>query len=74
MCARPIWNELHKYRPYHLTHHSKTATAEDPDLCLVSGLPTTRHSLMRKCLRDLSGVTGLIFLLGCLIMHYGVLQ
>jgi hypothetical protein len=29
---------------------------------------------MRKCLRDLSGVTGLKFLLGRLLMDAGVLQ
>ncbi|MFM9488997.1 fatty acid desaturase family protein [Pseudomonas monachiensis] len=74
LCARPVWNELHKYRPYHLTHHAKTSTAEDPDLCLVTGLPTTRSSILRKCLRDLSGVTGLKFLLGRFLMDAGVLQ
>lgn len=73
LCSRPIWNELHKYRPYHLTHHAKTATAADPDLCLVAGLPTTRASLARKFLRDLSGITGLKFLIGRLLMDAGVL-
>jgi fatty acid desaturase len=74
LCARPIWNELHKYRPYHLIHHSKTSTTHDPDLCLVARLPTTRRSLMRKYLRDLSGVTGIKFLLGRVLMDAGVLQ
>lgn len=74
LCARPIWNELPKYRPYHLVHHSKTSTAQDPDLSLISGFPTTRLSLLRKLLRDVSGLTGLKFLLGRLLMDAGVLK
>jgi fatty acid desaturase len=74
LCARPIWNDLRKYRPYHMVHHSKTSTIDDPDLCLVAKLPTTRGSLMRKFLRDLCGMTGLKFLAGRLLMDAGVLQ
>lgn len=74
LCARPIWNELHKYRPYHLVHHAHTSTAQDPDLSLVSGFPTSRRSLLRKLLRDLTGMTGLKFLLGRLLMDAGVLK
>lgn len=74
LCARPIWNQLHKYRPYHLVHHAKTSSAEDPDLSLVSGFPTSRRSLLRKFARDLSGLTGLKFLLGRLLMDAGVLK
>jgi len=74
LCVRSIWNELRKYRPYYLNHHAKTSTVDDPDLCLVAGLPTTRRSLMCKCLRDLSGVTGLKFLVGRLLMDARVLQ
>ncbi|ENV50789.1 Fatty acid desaturase [Acinetobacter junii CIP 107470 = MTCC 11364] len=37
LCARPIWNDLHKYRAHHIRHHSKTSTVDDPDLTLVSG-------------------------------------
>lgn len=74
LCARPIWNALHKYRPYHLMHHATTSSRADPDLSLVAGLPTTRASLARKCLRDLSGVTGIKFLIGRALMDAGVLQ
>jgi fatty acid desaturase len=74
LCARPIWNELHKYRPYHLVHYAHTSTAQDPDLLLVSGFPTSRRSLLRKLLRDLTGMTGLKFLLGRLLMDAGVLK
>lgn len=74
LCARPIWNELHKYRPYHLTHHARTATEDDPDLCLVAAFPTTRRSLARKFARDLLGVSGLKFLVGRALMDAGVLS
>lgn len=74
LCARPVWNNLQHYRPYHLRHHAKTSTLDDPDLCLVAGLPTTRVSLMRKFLRDIVGITGLKFVLGRILMDAGVLQ
>lgn len=68
LCARPIWNDLKKYRAHHLRHHSKTSTVDDPDLSLVEGFPTSKKSLMRKFLRDVSGVTGLKFALGRVLM------
>lgn len=68
LCARPIWNDLHKYRGHHLRHHSKTSTVDDPDLSLVIGFPTTKKSLMRKFIRDLSGVTGFKFAVGRVLM------
>lgn len=74
LCARPVWNELHKYRPYHLVHHAKTSSAQDPDLSLVAGFPATRVSLARKLARDLFGVTGLKFVLGRVLMDAGVLK
>lgn len=74
LCARPVWNELHKYRPYHLVHHAKTSSEQDPDLSLVAGFPTTRTSLLRKLARDLFGVTGLKFMLGRVLMDAGVLK
>ncbi len=58
LCAYPIWSDLHPYRPYHLQHHAKTGTAEDPDLVLTTPFPITRASLRRKIWRDLSGQTG----------------
>lgn len=68
LCARPIWNDLHKYRAHHLRHHSKTSTVDDPDLSLVTGFPTTKKSLIRKFMRDLSGVTGFKFAVGRVLM------
>lgn len=46
------------YRRGHLEHHRKAGTAADPDLAFVSGYPATRTSLLRKFLRDISGVNG----------------
>ena len=57
-CAYPVWSDLHAYRAYHLQHHAKVWTAEDPDIGLVRPFPITRASLRRKVWRDLSGRTG----------------
>jgi fatty acid desaturase len=61
LCSYPIWSDLHTYRTYHLQHHARTSTAEDPDLALVLPFPITASSLRRKIWRDLSGRTGLKF-------------
>jgi fatty acid desaturase len=58
LCAFPIWSDLRPYRPYHLQHHAKNWTDEDPDLGLAMPFPITRASLRRKIWRDLSGQTG----------------
>jgi fatty acid desaturase len=47
--------DLQAYRAYHLTHHKFTQQAEDPDLALSKPFPTTRASMTRKVLRDLTG-------------------
>jgi len=58
LCAYPVWNDVHPYRKYHLQHHAKTWTSEDPDLELATPFPISRASLKRKVWRDLSGQTG----------------
>src|SRR5262249_58987110 len=58
LCAYPVWGDLRPYRPYHLQHHAKTWTADDPDLGLANPFPISRASLRRKIWRDLSGQTG----------------
>lgn len=58
LSAYPVWGDLHPYRPYHLQHHARTWTDDDPDLGLVTPFPVTRASLRRKIWRDLSGQTG----------------
>lgn len=61
LCAYPVWSDLHSYRAYHLKHHAKTWTDQDPDVGLARPFPITRASLGRKVRRDLSGRTGLKF-------------
>ena len=73
-CAKPIWNDLHKYRAHHMRHHAKTSTVDDPDMSLVTDYPTTKKSLARKFLRDISGITGLKFSLGRVLMDAEVLK
>jgi len=58
LCAYPVWSDIRPYRPYHLQHHAKNWTADDPDLALAQPFPITRESFRRKVWRDLSGQTG----------------
>jgi fatty acid desaturase len=58
LAAYPIWSDLQPYRPYHLQHHARTGSAEDPDIGLVTPFPITAASFRRKIWRDLSGQTG----------------
>jgi fatty acid desaturase len=50
-------SDLYAYRTYHLTHHRFTQQPEDPDLSLSKPFPTSRASLRRKVVRDLTGQT-----------------
>ena len=59
LCAYPVWSDLDRYRPYHLKHHARTGSDQDPDLGLITPFPITRSSLRRKVWRDLSGQTGI---------------
>jgi len=58
LAAYPVWSDTDTYRPYHMQHHVKTASPEDPDIGLIQPFPITRKSLWRKVWRDLSGQTG----------------
>jgi fatty acid desaturase len=58
LAAFPTWTDVGPYREYHLQHHAKNYTAEDPDLGLTLPFPVTRGSLRRKIVRDLTGQTG----------------
>jgi len=58
LAAYPVWAEVGPYRTYHLLHHSRTGTDQDPDLGLAAPFPITRESFRRKVWRDLSGQTG----------------
>lgn len=57
LCAAPVGADLTSYRPYHLQHHRFTQQEEDPDLGLSRPFPTSRASLRRKIVRDLTGQT-----------------
>ena len=57
LCAYPVYLDVIPYRNYHLRHHAKTWTKDDPDLPLATPFPITRASLRRKVWRDLSGRT-----------------
>lgn len=74
LCARPIALDLGKYRAHHFVHHTRTGTDEDSDISLIEGLPTTRASMLRKLGRDLSGLTGVKFLLGRVLMDAELLK
>ncbi len=74
LCARPMWNDVARYRVHHHRHHTQTGTPGDPDLSLVLPYPTSRRSLRRKLTRDLLGVTGLKRLVGLALMDLGYLE
>jgi len=57
LCGFPVWSDLGPYRRYHLQHHAKNWTSEDPDLNLATPFPVTRASMRRKIWRDLTGQT-----------------
>jgi len=58
LAAFPTWTDVGPYRDYHLQHHAKNYTEDDPDIGLTVPFPVTRQSLRRKIIRDLSGQTG----------------
>lgn len=74
LCARPIWQDVRKYRAHHRRHHSATGSDADPDRSLIAPFPVSRAALSRKLLRDLTGMTGLKVLYGRLLMDAGVIR
>lgn len=58
LCGRPILADMFEYRSYHLKHHRYTQTENDPDLKLSAPFPTTKASMQRKLIRDITGQTG----------------
>lgn len=71
LCALPNFNNMPLYRAYHMAHHRHAGTAQDPDLVMTERYPITRASLRRKLLRDLSGQSGIKFLIGTVAMTAG---
>ncbi len=74
LCARPIWQDVAKYRTHHIRHHSHTGTLQDSDRSLIAPFPISRAALARKLLRDITGLTGLKVLYGRLMMDAGLLR
>ena len=62
--AAPYGGDMIAYRHYHLKHHRYAQSELDPDLPLSAKFPTTRASLTRKFLRDITGLTFLRLRLG----------
>jgi fatty acid desaturase len=60
ICAFPVWSDTYGYRHYHLAHHRHTQTADDPDISLSKPFPVNKLSFVRKVLRDIFGITGLV--------------
>ncbi|MDP1825436.1 MAG: fatty acid desaturase family protein [Archangium sp.] len=73
LIAAPMWQRLGDYRRHHLMHHAHTSLEGDPDLGLVTPFPTTRWSLARKLLRDVTGLAFLRRTAAQLLMDAGVL-
>lgn len=74
LCAAPILAQFEGYRRYHLKHHAKAGTTDDPDYPNYKGYPVSRASFKRKVLRDVFGVTGLKNLYILLLMHAGTVE
>ncbi len=72
--AYPIFHDLDKYRPYHVRHHMHTGLDTDPDLSLTHGYPAGKRSLLRKFLRDFSGLSGMKSMFGLLLMQAGFFE
>lgn len=70
----PVFQDVIKYRDYHLVHHLNTGLEEDPDLLLTRGYPSNRKSMIRKFTRDMTGQTGIKSLVGLIMMHLGYLE
>jgi fatty acid desaturase len=69
LCAAPIFADLPIYRRYHMTHHMKAGTDEDPDLPNYVNYPVSKASLGRKFLRDLSGKSGVRAFAGLVALY-----
>jgi fatty acid desaturase len=74
LCARPVWQHLHKYRKHHIKHHTNTGLDADPDISLHAEFPVSKFSMTRKLLRDVSGLTGLKTMVALLMMDLGLIE
>ncbi|MBL8915130.1 MAG: fatty acid desaturase family protein [Archangium sp.] len=74
LCAAPVWQRLTDYRTHHIKHHGRTSLEDDPDLGLANAFPTTRASLLRKFLRDVTGIAFIRRVVALLLMDAGVIS
>jgi len=54
--AWPMILNMHAYRVRHMAHHRFTRTEKDPENYLYTPFPVSKSSMIRKLLRDLSGI------------------
>lgn len=73
-CSIPLWLDVYGYRKHHLQHHKYTWRENDPDLGLSKNYPVTYFSLVRKFLRDLSGLSALKSIYGYLLRDFGMIE
>jgi fatty acid desaturase len=57
ICGAPLGLSMLTYRVIHRIHHNHLYEPIDPDLALMAGYPRGRWYLIRKLLKDLTGVT-----------------
>ena len=62
LCAYPVLADLPRYRRHHHLHHRHTRQVDDPDLALAA--PVSPRAFWLGVLRDLTGVTATVRLLG----------
>jgi fatty acid desaturase len=62
LCAGPLFFSMYSYQKLHLKHHREPLAPDDPDLSLTGGYPIPWISLMRKLLRDASGLSYIKFI------------
>jgi len=61
LVSAPVFTDMQTYSRQHTIHHKDVGTAKDPDLANYAAYPISKTSLLRKVLRDLSGLTALKF-------------
>ena len=61
-CGGPLFFSMFSYQKLHLKHHRDPLVKDDPDFSLIGGYPISKKSLMRKLLRDASGLSYLKFI------------
>jgi fatty acid desaturase len=57
LCGAPLGISMLGYRVIHRIHHNHLYEPIDPDLALMAGYPRGRLYLLKKLLKDLTGVT-----------------